>query len=224
MTLVQHWKLDDNAASTTVVATVGTNGTLNGGDNTSVKSVAGPGGSITLGFDMNGTDDSIDISGSSLSYADGVAFSVNAWAEWDASLGRIIGSTAGTTSSRIIKLDDTHIAVYNSAGSSVSFAVPSLGTSAWCHVLVCRAVTTNSVRCFVNGTESSSGALVLTGAFSPNELAKNGVASFHDGKLAQIKIFDSDESANVASLYAEGVSAGGGVIPVFMNQYRQRRV
>src|SRR5689334_12249072 len=84
MALIQHWKLDDNAASTTVVATVGNNGTLNGGDNTSVKhSATGPGTGITSSFDMNGTDDFIDIAGASLSFASGTAFSVSLFFQSD---------------------------------------------------------------------------------------------------------------------------------------------
>lgn len=209
MTLIQHWKLDDNAASTTVVATVGNNATLLGGDNTSAKTVAGPGGIITAGFDLNGTDDAIDISGASLSFGNLVEFSVSAWAEWDAAIGRILGNSGGVTSSRIIKLNDTTIAVYDSAGASISFTVPSLGTSAWCHVLVTKTAA-NSMRVFVNGAESSSGAQGFgSGTFAPNRIGQNGVGSFHDGKLAQVKVFDSDESANVATLYAEGVDAAG---------------
>ncbi len=205
MTLVQHWKCDDNAASTTVVATVGTNGTLEGGDNTSAKTVAGPGGSITAGFDLNGTDDAITIAASGISFATSTAFSVSFWAEWDLSTGRVMGRSDGLTS-RIAKTTDTNIAWVNSTGTAVNFTVPSLGTTAWCHVLITRT-TGNSMRCFLNGTESSSGAQSAAGTFAPTYLGRQS-SNFHDGKFAQVKIFDSDESANVAALYAEGVTSG----------------
>lgn len=204
MALIQHWPLNDNAASTTVVATVGTNGTLNGGDNTSAKSVAGPGGSITLGFDFNGTDDAVDISAAAVSFATSTAFSVSFWAEWDLTTGRAIGDSSSSSINRINKTTDTAIILANSVGTTVTFTVPSLGTTAWCHVLVTRT-SGNSARCFVNGVESSTGALALTGTFAPNRVGST--TAFMDGKLAQVKIFDSDESANVAALYAEGQSA-----------------
>jgi hypothetical protein len=205
--LTQHWKLDDNAASTTVVATAGTNGTLNGGDNTSAKTVGGPGGSITAGFDFNGTDDAVDISAASVSFASGTAFSVSFWAEWDASTDSALGNTSNASVSRIYKSSDTTITISDNAGSSTNFTVPSLGTSAWCHVLVAR--TGSSMRVFVNGVESSSGAQTRTGIFAPNRIGQRGGSTFHDGKLAQVKIFNSDESANVATLYAEGTGGGG---------------
>jgi hypothetical protein len=220
MALIQHWKLDDNAASTTVVATVGTNGTLLGGDNTSAKTVAGPGGSITSGFDLNGTDDAVDISGAGISFATSTAFSVSFWAKFDLSTGRMVGNSSALTVNRVAKSADTTIIVANSAGTNVSFTVASLGTTIWRHVLVTRT-TGNSVRVFVDGVESSSGAQSMTGTFAPNRLGVQG-STFHDGKLAQVKIFDSDESANVATLYAEGVS-GGVVIPVLMAHYRRLR-
>lgn len=220
VTLIAHWPLNDSAASTNVVATVGTNGTLEGGDNTSVKAVAGPGGIITAGFDLNGTDDAITIAASALSFANSTAFSVSFWAEWDLSTGRPIGRSDGTTS-RIFKSTDTTVLFINSVGTSVSFTVPSLGTSAWCHVLMTRTAG-NSMRVFVNGVESSSGAQAAGGIFAPTYLGRHS-SFYHDGKIAQVKIFDSDESANVATLYAEGVSAGGVIIPVFAHHYAQMR-
>lgn len=56
-----HIKCNDNAANTVVVdsSANGLNGTLNGGDNTSVLSVAGK---INLALDMNGTDDYVSVS------------------------------------------------------------------------------------------------------------------------------------------------------------------
>jgi hypothetical protein len=219
MALVQHWKLDDNAASTTVVATVGTNGTLLGGDNTSAKTTAGPGGSITSGFDLNAVDDAVDISGASLSFAAGSAFSVNLWTEFDLSTGRMVGNNGGIGNSRIAKTADTTIQVGNSTGTNLSFTVASLGTTLWRHILVTKT-TGNSMRVFVDGVESSSGAQAFTGTFAPNRLGVQG-STFHDGKLAWVKVFDDDQSANVAALYAEGVSAGGVIIPVFMHHYQK---
>jgi hypothetical protein len=216
MALLQHWACNDNAASTTVVATVGNNATLVGGDNTSAKTVAGPGGTIAAGLSLNGTDDYIDISGASLSFAGGVAFSVSGWMEFDAAGSSYLTGDSGTTAHRIFKQSDTNIRVTTLTGSS-DFTVPSLGTSAWCHVLVARAVTTNSMRVFVNGVESSSGAQVRGGTLAPTTIGYGSVP-FSDMQVAQIKVYDSDESANVATLYAEGVGAVQSPVPIIIQR------
>jgi len=60
LNLISHYKMNDNRATTNVVDTgVGSNdGTLNGGDNTSDKSVTGK---INRAFNLNGSDDFINI-------------------------------------------------------------------------------------------------------------------------------------------------------------------
>jgi hypothetical protein len=217
--VTQHWKLDDNAASTTVVATVGTNGTLEGGDNTSAKTTAGPGGSITAALDFNGTDDAIDISGASISVASGAAFSVSMWVKFDvdpaASGARLLGNSGATTNNSIrVGIVDTQIlARINNA--DLSFTVPALGSTNWHHVLLTKT-TGNSFRLFIDGTESSTGALSSANTFSPNRIGRSS-AVFSDAKFAQVKIFNSDESANVATLYAEGTGGGASAIPLLMH-------
>jgi hypothetical protein len=208
MALVAHWKCDDNAASTTVVATVGSNATLQGGDNTSAKTVAGPGGSITAGLQLNGTDDHIDISATGLSFANSTAYSVSIWFKRAGTIARLIG-VDNNASGRIIGLTDTSIRTINAAGTSDDFTVPSMGTAAWHHLLLTRTAG-NSGRVFLDGVESSTGALTVDGASGAWDSIGQNASSFTNGfSVAQVKIFDSDESANVATLYAEGVSAGG---------------
>lgn len=218
MSLVQHWKLDDNAASTTVVATVGTNATLVGGDNTSTVHVAGPGGSIVSGFLLNGTDDEIDISASSISFATTVAFSVSLWFKRSGTTARLIGGT--TANGRILGSSDTNIQVVNGSGSSLNYTVPSMGTSSWHHLLVTRT-TGNSCRVFLDGTESSSGSQSVTGTIALTSIGKQNSLFSNGFAVAWAKVFDSDESANVAALYAEGV-AGGLSIPVAVYNFRQQ--
>lgn len=56
---IAHYKLNDNAANTTVLDNIGNfDGTLNGGDNTEDKTVSGK---INSAFNFNGTDDYIDL-------------------------------------------------------------------------------------------------------------------------------------------------------------------
>jgi hypothetical protein len=212
MALTQHWKLDDNAASTTVVATVGTNGTLLGGDNTSVKyyTATTPGTGIIAGFDLNATDDAVDISGSSISFASGEAWSALAWCQFDAAgSSALIGRTGSNTSS-IRKTTDTGITVVMSA-SAYTYTVVSLGVTDWCMVLVTHD-TSNNLRVFIGKggsvTESSTGAQTAAESFAPDRLGVRN-ATFLDGKIAWAKIFNSDETANAATLYAEKDLVGG---------------
>lgn len=201
MALTQHWKLDDNAASTTVVATVGTNGTLEGGDNTSAKTTAGPGGIITAAFDLNGTDDAVAVSGISLAGT----FSFSLWFNTDtASARHMIGTSAGSNNDRIGYASDTSIIVRRAV--TLTYTVPSIGTGAWHHLLVTRDGS-NNARVFMDGVESSTGSQSSTGTWAPNRIGLGATAGvFFDGKVAQVKVFDTDESANVATLYAEGTA------------------
>lgn len=205
MTLIAHWKLDDNAASTTVVATVGSNGTLTGGDNTNTKATTGPGGSITAAFDLNGTDDAITVSLTSV--ASGTAGSWSIWFTIDAVPTALIGASGAAASNSIRITTDTEVVV-RFGGTGSTFVLPSLGTATWHHLLITKT-TGNSVRAFLDGTESVTGALTNAGTFTPNSIGRTSTV-FHGGKIAWVKEFDSDESANVATIYAEGVSGGGG--------------
>lgn len=222
MSLIAHWKCDDNAASTTVVATVGTNATLNGGDNTSAKTVAGPGGSITAGLDLNGTDDRIDITASSLAFASGSAFSFSIWVKPKGANVRFTGLGIPATDRLATGLDDnTIIRLIDTGGSSVTFTVPALGTS-WRHVLVTKT-SGNNARVFVDGTESSSGAKAFASTLTMNYLGFNANAYTNGLAVAQVKIFDSDESANVATLYAEGVGGAAAKAPPPFAAFRRTR-
>jgi prepilin-type N-terminal cleavage/methylation domain-containing protein len=58
---VARWKLQDNAASMTVVAEIGPTATLQGGDNTNTLSVPGPGGSIPRALLLDGMNDRFTI-------------------------------------------------------------------------------------------------------------------------------------------------------------------
>lgn len=203
--LIHHWPLSDNAANTTVDNTVGADGTLEGGDNTSAKTTAGPGGSITAGFDFNGSDDAVDISAASVSFASGTAFSVSLWFNADGvATGRLMGRDADDNGI-ILKTADTTIRV-GVQGSAVNYTVGAMGTTNWHHLLVTRTAG-NSVRVFLDTVESSSGAQSLAGLFAPLNIGLRGPGNFSDGPIAGVKIFDSDESANVASLYAEGTAS-----------------
>ena len=203
MGLIGHWKLDDRAASTVIVASTGLNGSLDGGDNTIDKTVSGPGGSLLFGLDLNGSDDSIAVT--IASFGDGAPFSVSFWAKTDgatAGQDRYIGSSGANVPS-IRKASDTTVTVA-SATANATFTVPAVGNTLWHHFLVTRTAG-NSVRVFMDGVESSSGAQSIAGIFAFNVLARHST-NYFNGRLAQMKVYDTDESAILQALYQEGVS------------------
>ncbi len=217
--LIAHWNLADNAASTTVVAQVGTNGTLAGGDNTSVKHATGPNAAIPDAFDTNGSDDEVDISGSSISFASGTACSFRALCNFDQTTGNIFGIPS-STNGRIVKVSDTAIAI----GPAVSFTLASMGTTNWCDVVFTRNAS-NSGNVYLNGTVSSSGAQTLAITMAPTRIG-HGNVGFFDGMLASISVWSRELSASeVTQLYNGGswlAYPWSSAVPVFMNQYRQR--
>lgn len=207
MALTQHWPLNDNAASTTVVATVGNNAALLGGDNTSAKSVAGPGNLATHGFSLNGTDDAIDITGANISFGSGVACSFSAWFKKVAGVLCIFGTTSATSSNSIRITADTTVIV-RPASTGLTYTIPNIADGAWHHILVTRD-TSNNWRVFIDGVESVTGSQAGAAAMTlGNTIARVGLVNtdFSDGAFSYLKVFDSDESANVATLYAEGIA------------------
>lgn len=224
MALTQHWQLDDNAASTTVVATVGTNATLEGGDNTSVlHDTSTPGGSITASLHLNGTDDKIDISGAGVTFGNNTAWSFSIWFKADVTTGTpSIWTPLATQAGSIYRGSDTVIRYQTPGAVDFSWTVSAMGTANWHHLLV-TCTAGRAMRVFLDGTESSTGTQTPANtSITPVRIGGRSAAGFWDGFFAWAKVFNSDESANVATLYAEGVTSGGAVIPVFMNQYRQR--
>jgi hypothetical protein len=215
MTLLAHWPLNDNAASTTVVATVGTNGTLNGGD----KTLAGPGGSITAGLQMNGTDDYIDVASTGLVFASGDVWSVSWWAKrGDGVEQRWIG---GTSFSWIKGNGGGSVQYTSGGGGSKNYTTPSQGT-AWHHFLMTHDAS-NNVRLWMDGTESSAGTQNQAGGYWAEQIGVVGGDQFSNAAFAQVKVFNSEESGNVATLYAEGSGGGGPNIPAIANYYRRMR-
>lgn len=205
---VREYKLNDNAASTTVVETYGNNGTLNGGDNTSALQTAGPGGSTTYSFNLDGSADYVTISG--VNFTAGNAFTVSLWFNYDTINRHVIGEHTVSVNSSILPSTTTAIVVRTGAGTQ-TFTVPAMSSGTWYHLFVTRT-TGNSVRLFLNGTESSSGALTLAGTLNATAIGRNTTFYF-DGKISRLRVFNTDESANVATYYAEGVTSASSVIP-----------
>lgn len=203
MAVTAFWKLDDNAASTTVVATTGSNGTLGGGDNTADKAAAGPGGSVASSFLLNGVDDKVTISG--INIASGSAGSFECFFKVG-TLGTNMSflGVESSTAARLSIFSDTVIRV-RPLNTDMDFTVPSLGT-AWHHLLVTKT-TGNVWRVFIDGVESSTSGITTAQAWAPTRIGvgSGSVSSqWWNGNLAWYRFYDSDESANAATLAGAG--------------------
>lgn len=190
----------DNAADTVVDDTIGTNGTLEGGDNTDAKSVVIDSGIYTRALDLNGTDDAV------AHIANGhTAGTTDSWQAWfnldDLTTGVLFGNSGNV---RIISVSSSTAIVVRSSTTLTTFTVPEMSTGASYHLLVTIAAD-NSTRVFLNGVESSSGAQANGGIFSWTHIGR-GQSAFCNGRIWGFKSWDSDESANVAAHYAEGVT------------------
>lgn len=217
MSLLHQWKCQDNAASQTVVATVGTNAATESG-NTSALSVAdGPGTALSRSLAIAGAAPAIDISAAGVSFSAAAAFSFAVWIKFDAAAGIILGQAAASTHT-IRKSNDTSVIVQGNGGQ-LTFTVPSLGTGVWRHILVTRTAG-NSVRLFADGVESSTGAQALNQIVAPNRVGnRNG--GYLSGRVCDVRVYNSDESANVAAIMAEKDAGGGSIVPLVMHLRRQ---
>lgn len=211
-----HWALDDNAASTTVVATTGSNGTLEGGDNTStIHSATGPGGSVVASLDLDGSADAIDVGTQLQRSGAGVAHSLLLWVNLDSVTSQHLFGRHDNASNQRVSIDNSTTITVRSSSSATFTSPVTLSTGTWYCILI-TFDTSDNVRVFVNGTASSSNPQTLATSLICNRIGRV-LAVFLNGRVAWCKVFNSDESANAATLYAEGVDSSSAV-PIIVQQ------
>lgn len=179
--------------------------------------VPGPGGQIQTGRLFNGSSDYFVIPPVSLP---GV-LSVSGWFLRNAINNLFVMLGSNTTATAIRDLSNTQL--YVTIGTtSGTFDVPPMEKGIWHHLVLVRDES-NLCRLWLDGDERT--AATLPGTFQVNQIGRRGSNRYHSGALAWIRIFDSDESANVAALRAEGT----GIIeppdppdvPTVRHRYRQ---
>jgi hypothetical protein len=206
----------DNAASTTVVAGVGSNATLQGGDNTSAKTTNGPSGPLGAGnwplaFQLNGTDDYIQ---SGATFDSDAAFSISGWVYLPSS------STGDKCFAGALNTFDNVMIYYASNntwrffmggstdGTNAFSPVPSstMTRDVWHHVAAtCSGAGASSVLGFwldgvLLGTKTLSAA--NTSAHTLAFSRRAGGTLFWPGKLAGLRLHNAalDEAAVLADM------------------------
>lgn len=89
--------------------------------------------------------------------------------------------------------------------SSQSFTVPTMSTGTWYNIIVNR--NAGSVRLYLDGTESTTGAVTLTGTWTLNQLGvyESGGGAFNwDGKISEFRAFNTSLSSTDISNLAAG--------------------
>lgn len=231
--LEAHWKLQDNAASTTVVATVGTNGSLNGAGNTSASSVTGPGNLLPLALTFDGSNDRIfTTTGNSAATQNRAFITLSCWFYVAATTDTTTfhdfvfcgNGESGAVRAYIGMDTDGKVRAAGRAGIGES-AYSKLTTAAfddatWHHAAAVFDYAGDAITIYVDGVAvSQSGTITFTATASGNsasldmEIAGPG---YFKGRLADCRIYSSDETANISTIMADGVATSSAVAKILL--------
>lgn len=131
----------------------------------------------------DGVDDYLSLS--AITKAAGFCISAVVKCDSTASNFTILG---GTDANDYIKLtNNTTITVRIAGGAATAFTVGALGTTA--HVISVTRDATDKVRVYVDGTESSTGEIELSGDFTIAQIFAHG-SEYLAGNIADLQIFD----------------------------------
>tara|TARA_R110000787_G_scaffold58766_6_gene133553 strand:+ start:878 stop:3718 length:2841 start_codon:yes stop_codon:yes gene_type:complete len=152
-------------------------------------------------FDFDGTNDFITIPSLDL----GTTFTLSCWVNFDsfsATTGIIFGG--GPSSYALYVPNSTTVWAYFGAGSS--FAVPAL--SGWNNLIFTRNGATGEL--FLNGQSQGTNTNYGTNNFELQfigcENQSGGANQYYvDGKISNAAVWTSDQSANIANIYNNGI-------------------
>jgi hypothetical protein len=213
MTLIGHWKLEDNAPSTAVVASVGSAGTLIGAGNTNASSVVGPGGQLPLALTFDGTNDYVgfgNVQGFERTAVRSFTFWMRAASVNPASNRPVIGKRfAGGNSFRgwsiaqrgDVANDPLEFALCSNSTNNilaVRFARPN--DTDWHHISITYdgSSTPEGVVAFVDAVSASlttasnslSASIITTASFNIATANNGGGWAFFAGDVADVRIYD----------------------------------
>lgn len=199
--LVGHWRLDDNAASTTITATAGSNGALAGGNNTAdITSTDVPIAALDSSLNLDGTADYIDLGDvlDGTAWGDGLKWSFAGWIKLGATsetamlLSKFLSSGNGRQFFlRFIAGNVVEFLWYQSAGTGAAYRADKgttalSSTSAWYHVAVTHdgALTyTDRTTIYINGSEDGTTTSITSGTpdYIGNRTSDLEIGSFNGG-------------------------------------------
>lgn len=228
--LVLRADLQDNAASTVVVAQTGTNGSLVNAGNTSASSAVGPGVSLPLGLSTDGIDDKMNF-GNQFSPGATQAFSLSAWVKCTsttpAAVQLLIDKIQATSPFPGLTLfihgaiaDDPFDFVFAGSSHSIDVRFPSTLTNDWMHLVLTYdgSASAAGVAMYKNGvaltptivtnTLTSGDTTTHGNAMCLGERYAAGVSGPFAGSFSGFRVYTRVLSAeDVSALYALGTIA-----------------
>jgi hypothetical protein len=222
MALVGQWQLQDNAANTTVAATVGSNGTLSSGTTAGITTT-GPGGSLTAALAFS--TQSVDLgSQAALNIAGDV--SVGCWiniASAPASLALVFdGYQASGFAGYGLAINSTGtLRFWN--GSSWLDTDSAIPTGQWVHIVATNDGT--NTRMYVDDTLVKTSAHSNPAAGTDNKYiaARDGSLNRLTGSLADIRVYDNAISASdVTTWYQEAAGDSVNITSLTANEIFQQ--
>lgn len=209
--LLGKWELQDNAASTAVVAAIGPAGTLTGAGNTSASTTTGPGTRLTAALAFDGSDDYVQN-----------ASAVTPTGEWTICWW---GKRDGTTNTDDPVLGTNSANAYigwSANANSLSIRVTAGGTllqsvthgvsgtiSSWHHYAFTRDAS-NIVKLYVDGSLVNSNVFsgAASGSAAWQRIARNhnavGTVNNAHAKLADVRVYAVEKSAaDILVIYNE---------------------
>lgn len=223
--LLGQWKLQDNAANSTVVATVGTDGVLTGAGNTSASTgTPGPGTALTryMLFDPASTFDRVvATTGNAAVVRNKAVVTLCCWfktttGDTTTTHTLMFASVNGSGNSRAgLYLNSTGQLLCYSRSADGDSAQAKLSTSSyddgnWHHAAAVIDYAADTCTLYVDGSSvAQSGTIAYSLAASQNTDSTNVIlgggsgSEGFKGQLADCRFYDSNESANLAAIIAE---------------------
>jgi hypothetical protein len=204
MALVLRYALQDNAASTTVMASTGSNGTLTGAGNTSASSVEGRGGLYPLAMNLDGSNDYIATASTVTLSAD---WSIGAWVKKDGDTGfTICGEGLPDDLDRIVWGTSSENIVSVQTGEENPAASLSLTHDTnWHHLFVTFVQSSGLYTLYVDGASVDTDTPGSAETMLINRVGATNVA-FSDGRMADFRVYDEALAAGtILSIYQEGL-------------------
>ena len=187
----------------TVDSSGSNDGTYEGG---TFSTIAGPGpdnSSYAVAATFDGTSNYISLT-TPIALTDAADWTITAWMQKDvATRGMILGNES-SGAGYIRSTSDTTIDIRNDSSVSASFTVSALGTASddWHFVMVSHDQSASEIHVFVDGVESSTGAVSIYGDISCDSIGRIPSAPpMHDGGLCAIGYYDSDLTTSAADVY-----------------------
>lgn len=205
MSLIHHWPMQESAGGTTLGDIVGGNtATITG---STIGVTDGPGGNLLSAIGMDGTN--------YFALDSPVAAGTGNWSI----LARVRGSgilqiigVNNSVSDRAIHIGSDVLRT-NVGSTIVDFTVldTALNDTDW-HSILLTHDTSDNYRCFFDGVATVEGAVSQAGTIAFEAIGRVNTGTSNDD-LCDIRVFDSDESANAVTLHADllesGVAFGG---------------